>query len=87
MLSYQDVAEKLALPSAEDAEFIVAKAIRDGGIDAVIDHAGGFLRSREVLDVYSTQEPQSAFHARIAFCLVSRTSCSVCSRLCQLAPI
>lgn len=68
-ISLKDVASKLALPSAEDAEFIVAKAIRDGGIDAVIDHAAGFLQSRELLDVYATSEPQSAFHQRIAFCL------------------
>lgn len=51
------------------AEYIVAKAIRDGGIDAVIDHEGGFMASRERVNVYSTAEPQAAFHARIAFCL------------------
>lgn len=68
-ISLKDVAEKLHLPSAEDAEFICAKAIRDGALDAVLDHAGAFLASREVADVYSTQEPQTAFHARIAFCL------------------
>lgn len=54
----QDVAEKLALPSADDAEYICAKAIRDGGIDAVLDHAGGFLATRELTDLYSTNEPQ-----------------------------
>lgn len=54
----QDVAEKLRLPSAEDAEFICAKAIRDGGIDAVLDHGAGYLASKELLDVYSTPEPQ-----------------------------
>jgi len=30
------------------AECIVAKAIRDGGIDAIIDHEGGFMASKEV---------------------------------------
>lgn len=54
----QDVAEKLCLPSADDAEYICAKAIRDGGIDAVVDHDGGFLATREVTDLYSTNEPQ-----------------------------
>ncbi len=47
----------------------MAKAIRDGGIDAVIDSAGGFMASRDRADVYSSGEPQAAFHARIAFCL------------------
>lgn len=50
-------------------EYIVAKAIRDGGIDAVLDAAGGFMASRDRADVYSSAEPQAAFHARIAFCL------------------
>ncbi|GAX76172.1 hypothetical protein CEUSTIGMA_g3616.t1 [Chlamydomonas eustigma] len=68
-ISLADVATKLHLNSAEDAECIVAKAIRDGGIDAVINHELGFLASKEVSDVYSTGEPQAAFHARIAFCL------------------
>ncbi|GBF97272.1 26S proteasome non-ATPase regulatory subunit 3 [Raphidocelis subcapitata] len=68
-ISLKDIASKLALPSAEDAEFIAAKAIRDGGLAARIDRAGGSLASAEVADVYSTAEPQAAFHARIAFCL------------------
>lgn len=68
-ISLKDIAEKLALPSAEDAEFICAKAIRDGGLAARLDRAGGFLASSDVADVYSTAEPQAAFHARIAFCL------------------
>ncbi|GFR43460.1 hypothetical protein Agub_g4543 [Astrephomene gubernaculifera] len=64
-----EVAAKLHLASAEDAEYIVAKAIRDGGIDAVIDHSAACVCSRERSDVYSSGEPQAAFHARIAFCL------------------
>eukprot|EP00798_Chlamydomonas_sp_ICE-L_P009324 gene9324-16457_t len=68
-ISLTDVAAKLHLDSADDAECIVAKAIRDGGIGAVLDHEGGFMASREIADVYSTHEPQAAFHARIAFCL------------------
>lgn len=68
-ISLKDVAEKLCLPSADDAEYIAAKAIRDGALDAVLDHAGGFLATRELTDLYSTNEPQSAFHERIAFCL------------------
>ena len=27
------------------------------------------MSSKEVTDIYSTEEPQSAFHARVAFCL------------------
>ncbi len=68
-ISLAEVAAKLQLASAEDAECIVAKAIRDGGIDATIDHAGGFIQSKESVDVYSTQEPQQvgvlAEHATI----------------------
>lgn len=42
---------------------------RDGGIEAVLDHEQGYMQSRGSADTYSTDEPQSAFHARIAFCL------------------
>lgn len=68
-ISLADVAAKLHLSSVADAECIVAKAIRDGGIDATIDHEASFMASREVADIYSTAQPQAAFHARIAFCM------------------
>ena len=63
------VCTKLHLDSEEEAEYIVAKAIRDGVIDAGIDHEQGYMKSREVVDVYSTAEPQRAFNERISFCL------------------
>jgi len=68
-ISLADIAEKLQLDSAEDAEYIVAKAIRDGVIEANIDHERGFMRSKENIDIYATKEPQEAFHQRILFCL------------------
>ncbi|KAF9149082.1 26S proteasome non-ATPase regulatory subunit [Linnemannia schmuckeri] len=68
-ISLRDVCLKLHLDSEEDAEYIVAKSIRDGVIDATIDHEKGFMRSKENVDIYSTNEPQHAFHQRIGFCL------------------
>ncbi|KAF5306395.1 hypothetical protein FQA39_LY08904 [Lamprigera yunnana] len=68
-ISPQDIASKLGLDSAEDAEFIVAKAIRDGVIEAILDPESGYMRSKESLDIYCTKEPQNAFHQRIVFCL------------------
>ncbi|KAF9433517.1 26S proteasome non-ATPase regulatory subunit [Entomortierella beljakovae] len=68
-ISLRDVCLKLHLDSEEDAEYIVAKAIRDGVIDATIDHEKGYMRSKENVDIYSTNEPQHAFHQRISFCL------------------
>lgn len=68
-ISLSDVAHKLGLPSVSDAEYIVAKAIRDGGITAVLDHEAGTMTCSSYGDVYSTDEPLNAFHARIAFCL------------------
>ncbi|RHZ24160.1 hypothetical protein DYB37_001059 [Aphanomyces astaci] len=44
-------------------------AIKDGVIDAVIDHKNGWMQSKETVDVYVTNEPQQAFHKRITFCL------------------
>lgn len=61
-VSLDDIAAKLHLESAAAAEYICAKAIRDGVIEAKIDHENGWLSSHEVLDLYSTEEPQRAFH-------------------------
>ncbi|KAI9109238.1 hypothetical protein K1719_019861 [Acacia pycnantha] len=71
-ISLADVAQRLRLNSANliaDAESIVAKAIRDGAIDATLDHVNGWMVSKETVDVYSTTEPQLSFNSRIAFCL------------------
>jgi len=68
-ISPADIAKKLGIDSNEDAEFIVAKAIRDGVIEATLDPEKGVMRSKESTDVYSTREPQLAFHQRISFCL------------------
>ena len=68
-ISLSDVATKLLLESPEDAEYIVAKAIKDGVIEATIDHERKFLQSKDTIDVYTTAEPQAAFHQRIEFCL------------------
>ncbi|THG21548.1 hypothetical protein TEA_010917 [Camellia sinensis var. sinensis] len=71
-ISLVDVAKKLRLDSPNpvaDAESIVSKAIRDGAIDATLDHANGWMVSKETGDIYSTNEPQIAFNSRIAFCL------------------
>jgi len=68
-ISLYDIAVKLGLDSADDAEFIVSKAIRDGVIDATIDHEQKCVQSKENVDVYSTVEPQQAFHQRISFSL------------------
>ncbi|EGF82036.1 hypothetical protein BATDEDRAFT_23283 [Batrachochytrium dendrobatidis JAM81] len=68
-ISLRDICLKLQLDSEEDAEYIVAKSIRDGVIDATIDHEKGFMKSNENVDLYSTNEPQHAFHQRISFCL------------------
>ncbi|KAG1050586.1 hypothetical protein G6F43_007150 [Rhizopus delemar] len=68
-ISLRDICLKLHLDSEEDAEFIVAKAIRDGVIDASLDHIQGFMKSKEIVDIYSTNEPQNAYHQRINFCL------------------
>jgi len=68
-IGLDDIASRLSLDSASSAEFVCAKAIRDGVIDASIDHAGKFLKSHELVDVYATTEPQEAFHRRITYCL------------------
>jgi 26S proteasome regulatory subunit N3 len=40
-------------------------------IEATIDHEHGWLASNEIIDVYSTEEPQKAFHRLMPFFLSS----------------
>ena len=68
-IALSDIAKKLGLDHPEDMESIAAKAIRDGVIEASLDHSAGVLISKPTTDVYSTLEPQAAFHKRITFCL------------------
>ena len=68
-ISLRDICLKLDLESEQSAEYIVAKAIRDGVIEASIDHEHGYMKSKDVGDVYATREPGEAFHERIRACL------------------
>ena len=68
-ISLRDICMKLKLDSEESAEYIVAKSIRDGVIEASLDHEQAFMKSKEVGDVYATREPGEAFHERIQACL------------------
>ena len=54
-IAMADIATKLQLPSATAAEHVCAKAVRDGVIEATIDHANGWLLSNDVVDLYSTE--------------------------------
>jgi len=68
-ISIEDICKKLKLESIEDAEYIIAKAIKDRIIDAKINHEQKYLQSNIMTDVYSTIDPQSEFSDRIQFCL------------------
>jgi 26S proteasome regulatory subunit N3 len=68
-ISMSDIKQKLSLETVEETEQIVAKAIRDGVIDAVINHDEGFMQSREVTDIYSSNDPQHMLNKRIKFCM------------------
>lgn len=68
-ISLRDICIRLHLGSEESAEYIVAKAIRDGVIEASLDREHGYMKSKEVGDVYATREPGEAFHDRIRACL------------------
>lgn len=68
-ISLRDMCLRLGLDSEESAEYIVAKAIRDGVIEASLDHEKGYMKSKDVGDIYATREPGDAFHERIQACL------------------
>lgn len=88
-ISLRDICIRLHLGSEESAEYIVAKAIRDGVIEATLDRERGFMKSKEVGDVYATREPGEAFHERIRACLALHDesvkvripyTCQICDR-------
>jgi len=70
-ISLQDIAKRLSLPSTSSAEFVVAKAIRDGVMDATIHHKEQYVQSQNHTDIYVTNDPSQAFHRRIAYCLTT----------------
>ena len=67
-ISLADVCVKLHLDSEEDTEYIVAKAIKDGVVDAIIDREEGSMISRVAKNVYETDEPHKAFIRRTEHC-------------------
>jgi 26S proteasome regulatory subunit N3 len=68
-ISIKDIAKKLSLDSVEETEQIVAKAIRDGVIEAILDHDNQWMRSQDSTDVYTSNEPQSIYSKRVKFCM------------------
>lgn len=71
-ISLSDITKKLHLESEEDAEYIVAKAIRDNVVDSRdtrVDHQKAEMVNRETKDLYETDEPMQQFQQRISFCL------------------
>lgn len=68
-ISIEDIKQKLGLDSREETEQIVAKAIRDGVIDAIVDHDNKWMKSQEIPDVYTSNDPQNILHKRIKFCM------------------
>lgn len=60
-----EVSRKLGLPSVDDAKFVVMKAIKDGVIDAIVDHSQQFMQSNATVNSYYTEEPHGQLHHRI----------------------
>jgi len=74
-ISLRDICIRLGIESEQSAEYIVAKAIRDGVIEATINHEKGYMETKRAGDVYATREPADAFHERIQACLGLHDEC------------
>lgn len=74
-ISLRDICIRLGIESEQSAEYIVAKAIRDGVIEASINHEKGYMETKRAGDVYATREPADAFHERIRACLTLHDEC------------
>ena len=79
-ISLRDICTRLGIANEESAEYITAKAIRDGVIEASLDHQQGHLVTTPARDAYSTTEPSEAFHARIEALLAMRDECVMAMR-------
>ena len=79
-ISLRDICTRLHISSEESAEYITAKAIRDGVIEASLDHQNGHMLTTPAKDAYSTTEPSEAFHARIEALLGMRDECVMAMR-------
>jgi 26S proteasome regulatory subunit N3 len=53
----------------EETEQVVAKAIRDGVIDATLNHENGWMSSLQLVDVYTSNDPQNILNKRIRYCM------------------
>ncbi|KAI6907037.1 hypothetical protein D0867_11565 [Hortaea werneckii] len=72
-ISLRDICHRLSISSEESAEYIAAKAIRDGVIpSSSLNHQLGHLETAPPSDAYSTTEPSEAFHSRISALLAMR---------------
>lgn len=74
-ISLRDICIRLGIESEQSAEYIVAKAIRDGVIEATINHEKGYMETKRAGDIYVTREPAEAFHDRIQACLGLHDEC------------
>ncbi|GIZ48358.1 hypothetical protein CKM354_001142200 [Cercospora kikuchii] len=79
-ISLRDICTRLGVESEESAEYITAQAIRDGVIEASLDHQNGHMVTVPQKDAYSTTEPSEAFHARISALLGMRDECVMAMR-------
>lgn len=66
-IALNDICVKLSLENPDDVEYIVSKAIREGVVDATINHEEGTVSTSDTVDIYSTTEPMLAYQKRIAF--------------------
>lgn len=67
LISLRDIAVKLSLASEEDAEYVVAKGIRDGVVRGTVEHDKGRVRWG---GAEGTEEGRGeGLHERIGFCL------------------
>jgi 26S proteasome regulatory subunit N3 len=71
-ISLQDVMAKLGLESVDETEQVIAKAIRDGVIEATLNHDQMFMQSLSVTDMYASNDPQAILAKRIEFCMQLR---------------
>ncbi|KAE9555614.1 hypothetical protein FO519_001192 [Halicephalobus sp. NKZ332] len=70
----KDIAKKLGMISAVDAEYMVTKAVKEGTINAIVSFDSladdRYMQTVESENLYRSTEPQFSYDERIKHCLV-----------------
>merc|ERR1719263_96603 len=74
-ITIKEVSKKLNINNMLETEYVISKAIRDGIMNAFIDHEQQIMTSKNHISNCLIVDPQSQLDKRIKFCLQLHRQC------------